>query len=164
MALRTTGLKKGGGIRKRMPVGGGGKAAGLAKKGPGVKRMPAPKVGKGYGAGGSMGTGKVAGGGGVGGSMGKGKVAGGYKPGGGKVGGLTKTKPGKTIPGRKPAPGSRGVKPGGPTIIPKKPGTSKAAQIAKKKKIFATQRANKLANQKKLAARKRGLARKRKMA
>ena len=157
MALTTSGLKKGGGIKKRMPVGGGGKAAGLAKKGPGVKKMPRPKVGKGYGTGGSMGTGKVAGAGG-------GKVGGltkatpgvggaGAKPGGGKV------RPGKPIPGRKPTPGSR-VRPGGPSKVApklKRPG-AKAAQVAKKKKIFAAKRANKLANQKKLAARKRKMA------
>ena len=64
--------------------------------------------------------------------------------------------PGKQIPGRKPAPGVKKTLPG-----VKKP--NRADQIAKKKKIFAQKRANKLANQKKLAAQKKALAKRKKM-
>jgi hypothetical protein len=137
--------------------------------------MPAPKVGSGYGVAGGVKKGpgtakgarpKAVGGGAAAGTAGKTRpkitrpVVGGA---GGKgkaiPGGGTKPRPvkGKTIPGRKPAPGSR-VRPGGPATKP-----NRAAQIAKKKKVFAAKRANKLANQKKLASRKRALARKRKL-
>ena len=147
MALLTKGLRKKGGSKIRSPLG----------TTPGIKRSPGggqisakPPIKKAKPPVKRVGT----------------ATGGGYTPGSGKVGGLTKAKPGvggtkprpvkgKPIPGRKPAPGSR-VKPGGPAVKP-----NRGAQIAAKKKVFAAKRANKLANQKKLAARKRGLAKKR---
>jgi len=150
MALTTSGLKKR--VKKRLPDGGaGGKVGGLAKKGPGVKRMPAPKVGKGYGTGGTMGKGKPPGGS-VGGTAGKArpKIT---RP---VVGGATGTV--REGSKRKPVTNVRPVV-GGAT----KPGAGNRRAIAAKKKVFAAKRANKLANQKKLAARKRGAARRKKV-
>ena len=131
MALITKGLKKGAGKRMKGYKGGGG----IRKI---KKQIPGTKLGqqtKGPGI--------------------KKTTPGIQKP----IGpGTKQTNPAvkiktKPIPGRKQDPGIKKTLPG-----VKKP--NRGAQIAKKKKIFATQRANKLANQKKLAARKR----KRKMA
>ena len=143
MALTTSGLKKR--VKKRLPVGGK-PGVGKIKSAPNIGGVTKTRPTGGKTIGGLSKT-KPKGGGG---SVGGGGYTGGTKakPGGGG----TKARPvrGKPIPGRKQAPGV--TKP------------NRAAQVAKKKKVFAAKRANKLANQKKLAARKRGLARKRKMA
>ena len=142
MALLTKGLKKGAGKRTPGYKGGGGIRQ-IKKQIPGTK--PGQKMGPGA----------------------KKTTPGIQKPVLSPGGGGTKDRPvrDKPIPGRKPTPGSR-VRPGGPGVKKTTPAVKKpnrAAQIAKKKKVFAAKRANKLANQKKLAARKRALARKRKM-
>ena len=92
MALRTSGIKKGGGMRKQLPVGrGSGRLTRIPKK-PGVKRMPVPKAGGGVG--GAMGRGKAPGGaGGASGTMGRGKAPGGT---GGVGGGGNGADPGET--------------------------------------------------------------------